>query len=208
MDNHMLICQISTVEDLAPFISKAIGTGEKNIIILDLKMDCFSTMSEKEFVQVKSILLDPYIISVLVIDCEFTMSLYEKMYVFDLFFISENGALRFDPEHRNGLRFLRLLFAPRSSLGKETRIMSYKELISHGLANALLRKESFYEDLKLQISNLTLERTREQLHGIKSCMNIYKDCCLFGEKLMNDPETGYFCQLALLKTEEIRSDKT
>lgn len=200
--NHMLICQIRTVKDLEPFVSGAIDTGERDILILHLKKDCFNDMPELEFEQVKRILLDPYIISVLVIDCEFSMSLYEKIYAFDLCCISEDGVLRYEPEHKSGLRFLRLLFAPKSSLREEARIMEYEELISHGFANALLRKESFYEDLESQILSLTLERTREQLHGIKSCMNAYKDCCLLGETLTTDPETGYFCQLALLKTKE------
>jgi hypothetical protein len=202
MDNHMLIRQIKTVRDLAPFVSGAIKTGKRNVIILHLTKDCLSAMPDSEFQQVKKILLDPYMISVLIIDCDFSMSLYEKMYVFDLCFISQEGALWFDPEQTNGLRFLQLLFAPKSSLGKEARIIYSKELIKFGFANALLRNESFYEDLELQILNLTLDRTREQLYGIKSCMNAYKNCCLLGESLTTDPETGHFCQLALKKTEE------
>ncbi|WP_394522587.1 hypothetical protein [Lacrimispora sp. JR3] len=202
MDDHMLLLEIRTVKDLVPFVNGTMEPGGKNIIILDLKKDCFSPMSETEFAEVKRILFDPYLIAVLILNCEFTMSLYEKMYAFDLCLISENGALQFDPHHRKGLRFLHLLFAPKASLGEEIRRLSSKELLSHGLANALLRNASFYEDLESQILNLTLGRTREQLHAIKSCMNRYKECSLMGQPLMTDPETAYFCQLALLKTEE------
>jgi hypothetical protein len=198
----MLICQIRTIRDLVPFVSGTIEMGERNTIVLHLKKDCFNAMDETEFEQVKKTLLDPYIISVLIIDCEFSMSLYEKMYVFDLCFISEAGTLRYDPKHENGLRFLHLLFSPKSSLGKEARILNYEELLNYGFANALLRKESLQEDLESEIRSLTMDRTREQLYGIKSCMNAYKDCYLFGKTLTTDPEPSYFCQLALLKTEE------
>ncbi|MDW2798060.1 hypothetical protein RZO55_10785 [Clostridium boliviensis] len=202
MDNRMLICQIRTERDLAPFVSGAIETGERNIIILHLKKECFSIIPDRDFLQVKKVLLDPYIISVLVIDCEFTMSLCERMYVFDLCFLAGQGAMRYDPKHRRGLHFLQILFAPKASLGKEARIINREELIEYGFANAMLRNESFQEDLETQMSDLTLERTKEQLHGIKSCMNAYKDFCLSGEKLTTDPETGYFCKLALIKTKE------
>jgi hypothetical protein len=202
MDKHLIIYQIKTVRDLVPFVSGTTDMGERNTIVLHLKKDCFNAMEETEFEQVKRILLDPYFISILIIDCEVSMSLYEKMYVFDLCFISEGGALRYDPKHENGLRFLHLLFSPKASLGKEARILSYEELMSCGFANALLRKESLMEDLESEIRNLTMARTREQLYGIKSCMNAYKECCLFGKTLITDPEPSCFCQLALLKTEE------
>lgn len=202
MDKHLIIYQIKTVRDLVPFVSGTTDMGERNTIVLHLKKDCFNAMEETEFEQVKRILLDPYFISILIIDCEVSMSLYEKMYVFDLCFISEGGALRYDPKHENGLRFLHLLFSPKASLGKEARILSYEELMSYGFANALLRKESLMEDLESEIRNLTMARTREQLYGIKSCMNAYKECCLFGKTLITDPEPSCFCQLALLKTEE------
>jgi hypothetical protein len=202
MDKHLLICQIKTVSDLTLLVSETTEMGERNTIVLHLKKDCFSAMEDTEFEQVKRILLDPYIISILIIDCEFSMSLYEKMYVFDLCFISEGGALRYDLKHENGLRFLHLLFSPKTSLGKEAGILNYEELMSYGFANALLRKESLREDLELEIQSLTMDRTREQLYGIKSCMNAYKDCCLFGKTLITDPEPSCFCQLALLKTEE------
>ena len=202
MDNHMLICQVRTERDLEPFVSGTIETGEHNIIILQLKEDCISDISGSDFLQIKKVLLDPDIISVLVIDCEFSMSLCEKMYVFDLCFLSEDGAMRYDPMHLRGLYFLQLLFAPKASFGKEARIMNCEELVNQGFANAMVRKESFYKDLETEMLNLTMERTREQLHGIKSCMNAYKDCCLSGETLTTDPETSYFCKLALIKTEE------
>lgn len=202
MDKHLIIYQIKTVRDLVPFVSGTTDMGERNTIVLHLKKDCFNAMEETEFEQVKRILQDPYFISILIIDCEVSMSLYEKMYVFDLCFISEGGALRYDPKHENGLRFLHLLFSPKASLGKEARILSYEELMSYGFANALLRKESLMEDLESEIRNLTMARTREQLYGIKSCMNAYKECCMFGKTLITDPEPSCFCQLALLKTEE------
>ncbi len=202
MDKHLIIYQIKTVRDLVPFVSGTTYMAERNTIVLHLKKDCFNAMEETEFEQVKRILQDPYFISILIIDCEVSMSLYEKMYVFDLCFISEGGALRYDPKHENGLRFLHLLFSPKASLGKEARILSYEELMSYGFANALLRKESLMEDLESEIRNLTMARTREQLYGIKSCMNAYKECCLFGKTLITDPEPSCFCQLALLKTEE------
>lgn len=202
MDKHLIIYQIKTVRDLVPFVSGTTAMGERNTIVLHLKKDCFNAMEDTEFEQVKRILLDPYFISILIIDCEVSMSLYEKMYVFDLCFISEGGALRYDPKHENGLRFLHLLFSPKASLGKEARILSYEELMNYGFANALLRKESLMEDLESEIRNLTMARTREQLYGIKSCMNAYKECCLFGKTLITDPEPSCFCQLALLKTEE------
>lgn len=208
MDNHMLVCQIKNVKDLVAFVSGTINTGKRDVIILHLLKDCISAMSDSEFQQMEKILLDPYVISVLIIDCDFSMSLYERIYVFDLCFISQEGALWFDPEQRNGLRFLQLLFAPKSFLGKKARILNCKELVDFGLANALLRKENFYEDLESQICNLTLGRTREQLFGIKSCMNAYKKSCVVGESTMTDPETGSFCQLALIKLRKIRSDET
>lgn len=207
MDNHMLICQVKTDRDLVPFVSGTVETGEKNKIILHLKKDCLSAIPDSDFQELKKFLLNPNIISALVVDCEFSMSLYEKMYVFDLCFISEEGALRYEPEHRNGLRFLQLLCSPKASLGKEARVMNYEELIRHGCANALIRNQNFYEDLEFQMLNLTLGRTEVQLQGIKSCMNAYKDCCLLGEALTTDPETGYFCQLALIKTEEDGSNE-
>jgi len=202
MENQMLICQIMSERDLAPFVSGAIETGEKNIIILHLKKDCLSDIPHSDFLQIKKVLLDPYIISVLVIDCEFSMSLCEKIYIFDICFLSDQATMRYDPEHRTGRHFLQLLFAPRFSFGKEARIMNCEELINHGFANAILRNKSFIEDLETQMSDLTMERTREQLHGIKCCMNVYKDCCLSGETNTADPETSYFCKLALIKTEE------
>ncbi|WAJ25264.1 MULTISPECIES: hypothetical protein [Lacrimispora] len=202
MDNHMLICQIRNKRDLEPFVSGVIETGEHNIIILHLKEDCFSDISGSDFLEIKKVLFDPYIISVLVIDCEFSMSLCEKLYVFDLCFLCEKGAMRYDPKHLRGVHFLKLLFAPKASFGKEARIMNCEELINHGFANTILRNESFYKELETEMLNLTLERTKEQLHGIKSCMNAYKDCCLSGTILTTDPETGYFCKLALIKTEE------
>ncbi|WP_147325751.1 hypothetical protein [Lacrimispora amygdalina] len=202
MENQMLICQIMSERDLAPFVRGAIETGEKNIIVLHLKKDCLSDLPDRDFLQIKKVLLDPYIISVLVIDCEFAMSLCEKIYIFDMCFLSDQGTLRYDPEHRTGRYFLQLLSAPKFSFGKEARIMNCEELINHGFANAILRNESFNEDLETQMSDLTMERTREQLHGIKSCMVAYKDCCLSGEALTADPETGYFCKLALIKIEE------
>lgn len=202
MDKHLLVYQIKTVRDLAPFVSGTNELGERSTIVLHLKKDCFSAMEDTEFEQVKRILLNPYIMSILIIDCEFSMSLYEKMYVFDLCFISEGGALRYDPKHENGLRFLHLLFSPKTSLGKEARLLNYEELLNYGFANALLRKESLGEDLESEIRSLTMDRTREQLYGIKSCMNAYKECCLFGKTLTTDPEPSCFCQLALLKTEE------
>jgi hypothetical protein len=202
MDKHLIIYQIKTVMDLTSLVSGATEIGERNTIVLHLKKDCFSAMEDTEFEQVKRILLDPYIISILIIDCEVSMRLYEKMYVFDLCFISESGALQYDPKHENGLRFLHLLCSPKASLGEEARILNYQELMSCGFANALLRKESLREDLELEIRSLTMDRTREQLYGIKSCMNAYKECCLFGKTLITDPEPSCFCQLALLKTEE------
>lgn len=202
MDKHLLICQIKTVRDLAPLVSGTTEIGERNTIVLHLKKDCFNAMEDTEFEQVKRILFDPNIIAILIIDCEFSMSLYEKMYVFDLCFVSDGGALQYDPKHENGLRFLHLLFSPKTSLGKEARILDYQELQNYGFANAFLRKESLREDLESEIRSLTMDRTREQLYGIKSCMNAYKDCCLFGKTLITDPEPSCFCQLALLKTEE------
>lgn len=199
--NHMFMCQVRDVDDLVSFAGGTIENRERDIIILHLKKDCFSTIPEIEFEKIKGILRDPYVLSVLVIDCEVSMSLYEKMHVFDLCCVSEHGALRYDPDNRTALRFLRLLFAPKYFVREEGRIMEYKELISHGFVNVLLRKDSFYEDLESQILSLTLDRTKEQLHGIKDCMNTYKDWCLLGERPLTDLETGYFCKLALLKTE-------
>lgn len=199
--NHMFIFQVRDKDDLVSFVSGIIENRERDIIILHLKKDCFSTISEMEFENIKGILRDPHVLSVLLIDCEISMRLYEKMHVFDLCCVSEDGALRYDPDNRTALRLLRLLSAPKYFVSKEARIMEYEELISHGFINVLLRKDSFYEDLESQILSLTYERTKEQLRGIKDCMNAYKDCCLLGERPLTDLETRYFCKLALLKTE-------
>ncbi len=105
MDNHMLVCQIKNVKDLVPFVSGTIKHRKEKCHYPAFVKGLYKCHVRLRIPADEKILLDPYIISALIIDCDFSMSLYERIYVFDLCFISQEGALWFDPEQRNGLRF-------------------------------------------------------------------------------------------------------
>lgn len=192
---------VQTDDDLLSSLDHT-GNEDKSIMVLHLMKDVFERVPLQCFERLKQYFMNPKKLSVIIIDCRVSMESYEKIYIFDLVYVSDAAVLFYDPGKKEALDTIKKMFNPKLALTNQVQVLDYMMLFEYGLANTLISRKDFFVNMVSIIEGLIAERTLEQFYSIKDCMNAYKNELLSGSLPVTDLESKYFYRLAILKIGE------